>query len=38
MIDAMQFPINYFSARQVNYFYDDYEEILVGYIKEQLVV
>jgi len=34
MIDASVFPINYFSARQINYFYDDAEATIASYIKE----
>lgn len=36
MIDASVFPINYFSARQVTYFWDDAEEVIGGYLKEDL--
>jgi hypothetical protein len=32
------FPINYFSARQINYFYDDAEETLGKYIGEELSI
>lgn len=34
MIDAAAFPINYFSARQVKYFYEGVEETLADWIKE----
>ena len=35
MIDAAAFPINYFSAKQVEYFYPEAAEVLKGYVQEK---